>query len=129
MLSSMPRAREVRHEPKVGRSWDHTAPIGMGQGSGAEKAAVGRDVEWHGLKAIYEKDIGRPTCKNNVALHGWRRLLLRPFHSRCDMAVRPRNSISISLPGQKLRPTFQQSAAVFPLAAERTLPIDRRCAR
>jgi hypothetical protein len=44
----------------------------MGQGIGAEKAAVGRDVQRHGLKAAYEKDIRRPTFNstiNNVDLH------------------------------------------------------------
>jgi hypothetical protein len=106
---------------------------------------------------------------------GWRRLLMRPFHSRrymavtilkeplskrrdegdsgqrsdavsdcgsCSLMKRPRSSaasISISevrparckccLPGQRLRPTFRQSAAVFPLAAETRRPIDRRCAK
>jgi hypothetical protein len=42
------------------------------------------------LKAAHEKAIGRPTCNctiNNVALHGWLRLLLRIFYSRRDMAV------------------------------------------
>jgi hypothetical protein len=50
----------------------------------------GETLNVDGLKAAYEKAIGRPTCNstiNNVALHGRRRLLLRPFHSRRDMAV------------------------------------------
>jgi hypothetical protein len=62
----------------------HTAPIGMGQAL-VRRRRLSLNVD--GLKAAYEKAIGRPTCNstiNNVALQGWRKLLLRPFHSRCD---------------------------------------------
>jgi hypothetical protein len=140
--------------------WDHSLDWHVTEHWGGEGSCLGRDVQRHGLKTAYEKDIGRPTCNgtiNNVACmagagcccdhfirdatrrHDSKRPLPRRrdegYSGRrpdavgdcgpCSLMKRPRSSAaSISnsvvrparckccLPGQKLGPTFQQSAAV-----------------
>ena len=57
----------------------------------AKAAGAGEMLNIHDLKAAYEKAIGHETSKSTIynllARHGWRKLMPRPFHPRCDIAA------------------------------------------
>ena len=57
----------------------------------AKAAGAGELLNIHDLKVAYEKAIGHETSKSTVynllARHGWRKLMLRPFHPKRDIAA------------------------------------------
>jgi len=57
----------------------------------AKAAGAGEMLNIQDLKAAYEKAIGHTTSNSTVynilARHGWRKLMLRPFHPKRDIAA------------------------------------------
>ena len=57
----------------------------------AKAAGAGEMLNIHDLKAAYEKAIGHETSNSTIynllARHGWRKLMLRPFHPKRDIAA------------------------------------------
>src|SRR5438132_559048 len=57
----------------------------------SKAAGAGDMLNIHDLKAAYERAIGHATSNSTVynllARHGWRKLMPRPFHPKCDLAA------------------------------------------
>jgi transposase len=57
----------------------------------AKSAGAGEMLNIHDLKAAYEKAIGHQTSDSTIYnllhRHGWRKLMLRPFHPKRDLAA------------------------------------------
>ena len=57
----------------------------------AKAAGAGEMLNIHELKAAYEAAIGHATSTSTIynllARHGWRKLMPRPFHPKCDLAA------------------------------------------